>query len=152
MKIPNISMRLLSDVYGVCRMDKNDPIPEWIEDSRFYSVTKTMEELSVVCPQNRIPDHIKCEKGWRILKVEGTLEFSLIGILSFISTVLANNGISIFAISTYDTDYILIKEKDTDKVISVLTSENYSESLSIRIEKPEKKKPLPPMPADDMDY
>jgi len=70
-------------------------------------------------------DNIKCEKDWRILRVEGPLDFSLIGILSSISTTLANKGISIFAISTYDTDYILVKDKKVDMAIDALSAEKY---------------------------
>ena len=72
-----------------------------------------------------ITSHIKCEKDWRILKIEGPLDFSLIGRLASISTVLAQKGISIFAISTYDTDYILVKNKDISSAIVALTDEGY---------------------------
>ncbi len=120
-----LTMRLLKDRYGVCRLVKNEPIPEWAKNSPFYSITKTSDELSIVCSQDSIPNDIKCEKDWRILKVEGTLDFSLIGILSSISTILAQKEISIFAVSTYDTDYILVKEKDIKKAISALSSEQY---------------------------
>lgn len=75
--------------------------------------------------QDSIPRDIKCEKDWRALKVEGPLDFSLVGILAAISTILADYGISIFAISTYDTDYILVRHKDIEKAISALTRERY---------------------------
>ena len=71
------------------------------------------------------PRDIKCEKDWRTLKIEGPLDFSLIGILSSISTILAQKGISIFAISTYDTDYILVKDKDINNAINALSNEKY---------------------------
>ena len=112
-----LTMKVLAEKFGVCRLNKNALIPEWVGASNFYSVTKTSDELSIVCSQASIPSDIKCEKDWRILKIEGPLEFSLIGILSSISTILAKEGISIFAISTYDTDYILVKEKDIDNAI-----------------------------------
>ncbi|RII35868.1 ACT domain-containing protein [Clostridium chromiireducens] len=120
-----LSMRLLKDIYGVCRLDKNELIPEWAQKSDFFSITKTNEELSIVCSQEDIPIDIQCEKNWRVLKIEGPLDFSLIGILSSISTVLANNKISIFAISTYDTDYILVKSSDLDNGIESLLKEGY---------------------------
>jgi uncharacterized protein len=120
-----LTLRLLKEKYGVCRLDKNESFPSWASASNFYSITKTMDELSVVCAQNSIPNDVKCEKDWRILKIEGPLDFSLIGILSKISSILAQKGISIFAISTYDTDYILIKDKDIDNAIEALTNENY---------------------------
>jgi hypothetical protein len=120
-----LTMKLLKDKYGVCRLDKTELIPEWSKNSDFFSITKTGDELSIVCSETSIPNDIKCEKDWRILMVQGPLDFSLIGILSSISTVLAQNGISIFAISTYDTDYILIKNKDLDNAIEALIKEGY---------------------------
>jgi len=120
-----LTMKLMEGLYGVCRLNRDEAIPEWVFQGSFYSVTKTLNELSVVCSQDNIPDKIKCEKDWRILRVEGPLDFSLIGILSSISTTLANKGISIFAISTYDTDYILVKDKNIDMAIDALSAEKY---------------------------
>lgn len=117
-----LTMKLLKEKFGVCRLDKNDLIPEWAKKSDFYSITKTLDELSIVCSQDKIPSNIRFEKDWSILKVEGPLDFSLIGILSSISTVLAQKGISIFAVSTYDTDYILVKEKDISNAIDALSN------------------------------
>lgn len=120
-----LTLKLLEDKYGVCRLDKNHIIPKWAQNGDFFSITKTCDELSIVCLENNIPHDIKCEKDWRILKVEGPLDFSLVGILSKLSTILANKGISIFAISTYDTDYILVKDIDIDNAITSLVNENY---------------------------
>ena len=120
-----LTMKLLKEKYGVCSLDKNELIPKWAQSSDFFSITKTCDELSIVCSQDDIPNDIKCEKDWRILKIEGQLDFSLIGILSSISTILAQKGISIFAISTYDTDYILVKNKDIDNAIQALINERY---------------------------
>lgn len=120
-----LTMKLLKDEYGVCRLARNASIPKWAEDSDFFSVTKTSDELSIVCLENSIPSEIKCERGWRILKIEGPLDFSLIGILAPISTILAENRISIFAISTYDTDYVLVKDKDIANAIKALAVKNY---------------------------
>jgi len=120
-----LTLKLLKEKYGVCRLDKTELIPEWATNSEIFSITRTTDELSVVCPENNIPNDIKCEKDWRILKIEGPLDFSLIGILASISTILAQKGISIFAISTYDTDYILVKNKDIDNAIESLIKERY---------------------------
>lgn len=120
-----LTMKLLNGKYGVCRLDKNELIPTWAQNSNFFSITKTSDELSIVCSQDDIPDDIKYEKDWKILKILGPLDFSLIGILSSISTILAQKGISIFAISTYDTDYILVKNKDIDNAIAALIAERY---------------------------
>ncbi|GFZ31418.1 amino acid-binding protein [Clostridium zeae] len=120
-----LTMRLLKDKYGVCRLDKNELIPAWAQKGEFFSITHTKDELSIVCYEDNIPESIKCEKDWNVLKIEGPLDFSLIGILSSISLILANKGISIFAVSTYDTDYILIKNKDIDKAVNSLIEERY---------------------------
>ena len=120
-----LTMKLLKDRFAVCRLNNNESIPHWAKESNFFSVTKTLDELSIVCSQDNVPDEVKCEKDWSTLKIEGPLDFSLIGILSSISTILAENKISIFAISTYDTDYILIKDRDINKAIDVLSDKRY---------------------------
>jgi hypothetical protein len=120
-----LMMKLLKEKFGVCRLNKNELIPEWAQKGAFYSITKTLDELSIVCSQDNIPSNVKCEKNWRILKVEGPLEFSLIGILSSISTILAQKRISIFAVSTYDTDYILVKDEDILNAIDALSNKGY---------------------------
>lgn len=122
----SLTMKLLNEKYGVCRLDTLENLPEWAFKSDFYSITKTRDELSIVCLEENIPSHINCEKNWRILKVEGPLDFSLIGILSSISSILAKEKISIFVISTFDTDYILIKEKDLSQAIRSLEGEDYT--------------------------
>jgi len=120
-----LTMKLIKEKYGVCRINPNELIPEWAQNSDFFSITKTCDELSIVCSQDAIPNDIKCEKDWKILKIEGPLDFSLVGILASISTILAQKGISIFAISTYDTDYILVKNKHIRNAIDSLVKERY---------------------------
>ena len=119
-------LKLLKNKYSVCRLNKYDEIPKWIFNEEFFSITKTEDELSIICLQDKIKDDVLCERNWKVLKIEGPLDFSLIGILSKISTLMANNNISIFAISTYDTDYILIKEESIDKAIELLINNNYN--------------------------
>jgi Uncharacterized conserved protein len=120
-----LTLQLLEDKFGVCRLNYQDKIPDFAINSEFYSITGTKDELSVVCLQKDIPEGLRCEPDWRIFKIEGVLDFSLIGILSSISSVLAKEGISIFAVSTYDTDYILVKDKDIDHAIKALLADNY---------------------------
>lgn len=121
-----LNLRLLKDTYGVCRLNKDDSIPSWAFDGEFFSITKTNDELSIVCLENNIPSDIKYEKFWKILKIEGPLDFSLVGILSKISSLMAENNISIFAISTYDTDYILIKKEKIDSAVNILEKDLYN--------------------------
>lgn len=120
-----LTLKLLKEKYAVARLNKESEVPSWGFKGEFYSVTKTEDELSIVCLEENIPQDTKCEKDWRILKIEGPLDFLLVGILSKISSLMAKNNISIFAISTYDTDYILIKEDNIEKAISVLEENIY---------------------------
>ncbi len=91
----------------------------------FVSITRTSEELSIVCPQRQVPAKIRRQEGWRAMKVKGPLDFSLTGILSSLATPLAQEGVSVFAISTYDTDYLLVKEKDLERAIGVLVNRGH---------------------------
>jgi hypothetical protein len=125
MEQKKLKMKLLKDKYGVCRLDKISLIPSWGIEGEFYSITRTEDELSIVCAQKSIPDNVQYEKDWKVLKVEGPLDFSLVGILASISSLMAEKSISIFAISTYDTDYILVKDKDLNKAIESLRNDKY---------------------------
>ena len=93
----------------------------------FYFIGKTDEELSLVCKTEDIPSKTtECDDGWRGFRIQGVLDFSLIGILSKLSGILADNKIGIFAVSTYNTDYILVKEKDFEHALNVLASAGYT--------------------------
>ena len=95
-------------------------------DSDFYFIGKTDEELSLVCKTEDTPQNtIERDDGWRGFRIQGVLDFSLIGILSKLSGILAEHKIGIFAISTYNTDYILVKEENFERALSVLASEGY---------------------------
>ncbi len=121
-----LSLKLLKDSFAVCRLNKNEQIPDWALSNSFYSIVKTEDELSIVCLENSVPNNVKQERDWRVLKIEGPLDFSLIGILSKISSILAKEKISIFAISTYDTDYILVKNAEIENAIKALSNEEYN--------------------------
>lgn len=120
-----LTMSLLKHKYAVCRFHNSETVPGWAFQGEFFSITKTAEELSIVCLQEKVPEGVRYEADWRILKIEGPLDFSLIGVLSKISSSLAQNAISIFAVSTYDTDYILVKDKNIDSAVEVLQNEGY---------------------------
>lgn len=121
---------------AVLRLPSSHPIPSWIltsasannsDKSHFLSITQTRDELSLVCPESIVPsqdddDNSKdliMEKGWVSFKVQGPLDFAWTGILAGLATPLAEQGVSIFAISTYDTDYILVKQEMMDKTAQV---------------------------------
>ncbi len=92
----------------------------------FYFIGRTDEELSLVCRTEDVPAHtIECDDGWRGFRIQGVLDFSLIGILSKLSAILAEQQIGIFAVSTYNTDYILVKEENYDRALSALAAQGY---------------------------
>jgi hypothetical protein len=111
---------VLGQRLAICRLDPDLEIPYWVQQDGLTVITRTPEELSVVCDERWVPDHIPAEKGWRILKVQGPLEFSQVGVLAAIAIPLAQAGVSIFAISTFDTDYILVKDANLEKAMDAL--------------------------------
>ena len=96
-------------------------------DADFYFIGKTDEEISLVCKTEDTPaDTTARDDGWRGFRIQGVLDFSLIGILSKLSAILADNRIGIFAVSTYNTDYILVKDENYEKALNVLAKEGYT--------------------------
>ena len=92
----------------------------------FYFIGRTDEELSLVCRTEDVPAHtIECDDGWRGFRIQGVLDFSLIGILSKLSAILAEHKIGIFAVSTYNTDYVLVKRENYKKALAVLADAGY---------------------------
>ncbi len=117
----NLSLEVLNYLYAIYRFDTNAQLPEWIYQSEFYSITKTSDEISVVTSQQIIaPNNVKCSGMWRVIKIIGPLDFSLVGIIADIAGILKQEQISIFTISTYDTDYILVKENNLNKAVKAL--------------------------------
>ena len=120
MEKKKLTLSVMPGKLAVCRLEKIASIPDWIIEEDFFSVTKTDDELSIVCYEECVPKKIKSEKGWRAFKVEGPLDFALTGILASLANPLAEADISIFALSTFDTDYLLVKEHNLDEAIKIL--------------------------------
>jgi hypothetical protein len=120
--VPHLQLVLtvVPETLAICHLSAADPVPDWTSSPVFSSVTRTAEELSVVCPQSQIPAGIECDRDWKCLKVRGPLDFSLTGILSSLAAPLAASVIPLFAISTYNTDYILVKAGDLERAIRAL--------------------------------
>ena len=118
-------LTILKDLFTVHKFSPNYEIPIQVFESHFYSISKTEDELSIVCKSSLLLDSHYKETGWSCIKVVGSLDFSLTGILAGISLVLAKAEISIFAISTFDTDYILLKTEKVKSAIKELSSSGY---------------------------
>lgn len=117
---------VLESKYAIFKFRVESDLPDWIYLSDFYSVTKTKDELSVVTMQPEfIPEESVCSQDWRIIKIVGPLDLSMVGVIADISHILKGSGISIFTISTYDTDYILVKEKNLKSAIGALEDKLY---------------------------
>ena len=119
--VAKLTFIILRETFVICRLDKDAPIPDWVFQGNLYSVTRTKDELSIVCPLINVPKGIVCNQGWSCLKVKGPLDLSLTGIISSIASTLERENISLFSISTYDTDYVMVKEKNLEQAIFALT-------------------------------
>lgn len=118
-----MTIKILEPTFAIYKIKEISSI-DFTQDYTFLS--KTEEEISLVCPQSIPVNHAThCDKNWRAFRIQGELDFSLIGILSKISTILAENNIAIFAVSTYQTDYILTKSCDFDRAIQLLKLAGY---------------------------
>lgn len=104
-----MKLRLRTETLAVARLEASEPFPAWALDSAFCCLARTGTEVSIVVPQRDLPTHIPAEGPWQALEVQGPLDFSLVGILASLTGTLAQAGISVFAFSTYDTDYLLVK-------------------------------------------
>lgn len=106
--------------FAVCRLDPGAAVPKWCATAGFTSVTRTADELSIVCEARLVPPDVRAESGWSCLAVTGPLEFSEVGVLASICVPLAQAGISLFAVSTFNTDHVLVREDELGEAIKVL--------------------------------
>lgn len=119
-----MNLQLLTNCFSICKVDSINKINF---DDEFLFIGKTDEEISLVCTETSTPkNYIDCEKGWKCIKICGSLDFSLVGIIARISSLLAEKNISVFVVSTYNTDYILVKEKSINDAVKVLKENNYN--------------------------
>jgi hypothetical protein len=116
----SLTLSLLPGTFMICRLEPKGIVPDWAAATGFISITRTNDELSVVCLDADVPDDVKSDCGWRCFKVEGPLDLALTGVLASLTGPLAEARINIFAISTYDTDYLLVKEEKLAQAEDVL--------------------------------
>jgi hypothetical protein len=121
-----LNLTIVDGTFAVCRLEADAPMPPWATAGSFSSITRTADELSVVCRQDAVPEEVVGERGWRCLRVAGTMPFSVVGVLASLVAPLAEAGISVFAVSTFDTDYLLVKAADFEKAVTALTQAGHS--------------------------
>jgi hypothetical protein len=115
-----MNLTILPDPLAICRLSPAEDVPEWAMIGEFVSITHTGDELSIVCAAEHVPSGVKADREWRALKVEGPLDLALTGILASLANPLAEAQINIFAISTFDTDYLLVKGYNVARACDVL--------------------------------
>ena len=104
----------------VCQLPSDASVPAWAEESRFFCMTRSTDELSIVCEDHRVPEGVRVERGWVALKLQGPFPFSMTGVLASFLEPLAEAKIPIFAISTFDTDYVLVKRENLERAKKTL--------------------------------
>ena len=124
---PNrLTLSLLPARLAICRLDAHADAPDWAASAAFSSATRTGDELSIVCPEDQVPDGVRCDRGWRALKLEGPLELTMTGIIASMAAPLAEAGIPIFSIATYETDYLLVRDGQLDESIAALRERGHT--------------------------
>jgi len=121
-----LQLEVLPDEFSLVQLAPDSDLPEWAENASFCSLTRTPDEISIVIPETSVPKGVIAERGWRCLRVKGTLGFDLTGVLAALSTPLAQAGIPLFIVSTYNTDYLLVKSASLEKSLQVLKGSGHT--------------------------
>jgi hypothetical protein len=121
-----VQLYALDELYAIVRLEPDANVPVWASNGHFWSITRSDSELSIVCPQEDVPADASAERGWCALEVAGPLDFSLTGVVSSLVAPLAEEEIPIFLISTFETDYLLVREPDLHRSVEALTSAGHS--------------------------
>jgi len=123
--VHDLPLLILPEKLAVCRLPAEAAQPEWARSGDLLAFVQTRFELTVVCSERFVPPEVVAERGWRAFMVQGPLDFSLIGVLAGIAAPLAEASVSIFAISTYETDYILVRDEALGKAMQALTQAGF---------------------------
>ncbi|MFK0208890.1 ACT domain-containing protein [Agrobacterium sp. NPDC090283] len=121
-----VKLKLLDGAYGVARLDADAAMPTWADGCGFVSISRTDDELSVVCRQDRIPRDVRVDAGWNCFKLQGPFAFNETGIVLSVIEPLSTNDIGIFVVSTFDGDHLLVKSNDLEKASQLLANAGHS--------------------------
>ena len=117
-----VKLFVLDELYAVVRCDPDSPMPEWVTGGHFWSATRSDAELSIVCREDDVPADASAERGWCALELAGPLDFSLTGVVSALVVPLAEAEVPIFVLSTFETDYLLVREHDLQRSVKALNA------------------------------
>jgi len=123
-----VTLDIIPGRYAICRLNAAATAPAWAVGGAFSSITRTATELSIVCLTDNVPADVEAQRGYRALAVRGPLDFGLIGLVAQLSATLAAVAISIFVVSTYDTDYLLVRDADLDRAAAALRDAGHTVS------------------------
>ena len=117
-----MKLYVLDELYAIVRLEPDADLPDWLRGGHFWSATRTDSELSLVCREDDVPRDASAERGWCALELAGPLDFSLTGVVAALVTPLAEAEVPIFILSTFETDYLLVRERDLHRSVEALTS------------------------------
>ncbi len=121
-----LTISILPKLFTICRLAADTPVPGWANGGEFLSLTRTSEELSIVAEADLVPAELRSDLNWRVAKVHGPFDLSAVGVLASLVAPLAQKNISVFTISTFDTDYLLVQASDLQAAAAVLRNAGHS--------------------------
>lgn len=120
MEDQGLAITVLPGLFAVCRLDASAGVPTWAQAGPFWFVGRSLDEVSVICDQQHVPPGVHCEQGWRCLRLDGPFALTMTGVLLRVLAPLADAGVAIFALSTFDTDHVLVRERALDAAVDAL--------------------------------
>ena len=120
MSTRRLVLRILPATFAICRLEPDAPLPEWLPRLGFSAAIRTAEELSICCEDCLVPPDVRAARGWRALQFVGPFDFSETGVLASVASPLAEAGISISVLATYDTDYLFVRDDTLDSAVEIL--------------------------------
>jgi hypothetical protein len=121
-----VKLHTLDELYAIVRLEPDAELPEWVRGGHFWSVTRSENELSVVCREEDVPTDASAERGWCALELAGPLDFSLTGVVAALVTPLADAAVPILVLSTFETDYLFVRERDLERSVDALAEAGHS--------------------------
>ena len=121
-----MKLHTLDELYAIVRLEPDAELPDWVRGGHFWSATRSESELSIVCCEEDVPTDASAERGWCALELAGPLDFSLTGVVAALVSPLAEAAVPIFVISTFETDYLFVRERDLERSVDALAEAGHS--------------------------